>query len=173
MRNHTSVNGLWLSFAIMWRIRGGDLIVISHKCLLILAPRPSMDYLHKTFPGTRDKICYCVKFQSSSCLISWLLKPRHCGLANWESTFFSKNLALLHFSSKVLKPYTWLTHPKQLCSMPHMSLVSWKGLWCSWQSGNNQTDLCETTRSSSPLYSYFKNIIQSIIIKTANIPQKI
>ena len=40
---------------------------------LILAPSPPMHFLHKTFPGTIDKIYHCAKFHSSSCLVSWLL----------------------------------------------------------------------------------------------------
>ena len=31
--------------------------------------RPSMKFLHKTFPGTSDKICQCAKFHSSGCII--------------------------------------------------------------------------------------------------------
>ena len=54
--------------------RGRRTLVISHKCWLIswliLAPRPPMHFLHKTFPGTSDKIFHCAKFHSSICLIS-------------------------------------------------------------------------------------------------------
>ena len=64
--------------SIQWRLRGGGPLVISHKCRVIswlfLAPRPSMHFLHKTFPGTSDKIFQCAKFHNSSCLISWLPK---------------------------------------------------------------------------------------------------
>ena len=112
-----------------------------------------MHFLHKTFPGTIDKISQCAKFHSSSCLISWLPKIRSCSLANWESTFFSQSLALLNISFTVHKLYTWLIHPKQLFGMPDMSLVSLTGFWCPWQRGNNQTDLCETTQCSPPLYT--------------------
>ena len=35
--------------------------------------------------------------------------------------------------------------------MPDMSLVSLTGLLSPWQIGNNQTDLCQTTRCRSPL----------------------
>ena len=117
----------------------------------ILAPRPLMQFLHKTFPGTIKKNSHCAKFHSSPCVVSCLPKIRSFSLANWESTFFSQNLALLNISFTVDKLYTWLTHPKQLCGMPDMSLVSLTGFWCPWQKGNNQTDLCETTQSSSPL----------------------
>ena len=33
-----------------------------------------MHFLHKTFPGTSDKISHCAKFHSSCCLISRLPK---------------------------------------------------------------------------------------------------
>ena len=92
-----------------------------------------MHFLHKTFPGPINKISHWAKFHSSRCLVSW-----SCSLANWESTFFSQNLALLNISSTVHKLYTWLAHPKQLCGMPDMSLVSLTGSWCPWQRGNNQ-----------------------------------
>ena len=118
---------------------------------LILAPGPPMHFLYKTFPGTIDKISHCAKFHSSSCLVSWLPKIRSCSLANWESTFFSQNLAFLNTSSTVHELYTWLTHPKQLAGMPDKSLLSLTGFWCPWQRGNNQTDLCETIQCSSPL----------------------
>ena len=56
------------------RKRGKGPLVISHKCRLmswlILAPRPPMHFLHKTFPGTSNKISHCAKFHGSSCLIS-------------------------------------------------------------------------------------------------------
>ena len=110
-----------------------------------------MHFLHKTFPGTSNNISRCARFHSSSCLISWMPKIRSFSFANWESTFFYKNLAVLNLSFIVHKLYTWLTHPKPLCCMPDMSLVSLTGLWCPWQIGNNQTDLCETTQCSSPL----------------------
>ena len=59
-------------------VRGGGPLVISPKCRLIswlfLAPRPPLHFLHKSFPGTSDKISHCAKFHSSSCLISWLPK---------------------------------------------------------------------------------------------------
>ena len=66
-----------------WRTsRGGGPLVISHKCWLISwlisAPRPPMHFLHKTFPGTSDKISHCAKFHSSSWLISWLPKSDLC-----------------------------------------------------------------------------------------------
>jgi hypothetical protein len=35
---------------------------------------------------------------------------------------------LLNISFTVHKLYTWLTHPKQLCGMPDMSLVSLTGV---------------------------------------------
>ena len=60
----------------------GGPLWISHMCLLvswlILAPRPSMHFLHKTFPGISDKISHCSKFHGSSCLISWLPKFDLC-----------------------------------------------------------------------------------------------
>ena len=130
----------------------GDLQWFHISAQLILASRPIMHFLYKTFPGTIDKIFYCAKFHSSSCLVSWLPKIRYCSLANWESTFFSQNLALLNIIFTVHKLYSWLTHPKQLCCMSDMSLVSLTGFWCPWQRENNQTDLCETTRCSSPLH---------------------
>ena len=61
---------------------GGGPLVISHKCRLIcwliLAPRPHMHFLHKTFPGTTDKTYHCAKFHSSSCLFSWMPKTDLC-----------------------------------------------------------------------------------------------
>ncbi len=79
----------WHLFSIelllkVWLVekRGGGPPVISHKCRLIswliLAPRPPMHFLHKTFPGTSDKISGCAKFHGSSCLISWLPKSDLC-----------------------------------------------------------------------------------------------
>ena len=57
-----------------YKERGEGPLVISHKCRLmswlILAPRPPMHFLHKTFPGTSNKISHCAKFHGSSCLIS-------------------------------------------------------------------------------------------------------
>ena len=105
-----------------------------------------MHFLHKNHLGTNNKMFCCAKF-----LISWLPKIRSCSLVNWESTFLSQKLAVLNLSHTVHKLYTWLTHPKQVCCIPVMSLVLLKGLWCPWQIGNNQTDLCEVTRDSSPL----------------------
>ena len=125
-----------------------------------------MHFLHKTIPGTSNNIAPCAKFYSSSCLVSWLPKIRSCSLANWESTFFSQNLALLNISFTVHKLYTWLTHPKQLCGMPDMSLVSLTGFWCPWQRGNNQTDLCETTRHSSPLCSTSQILIVTEVMES-------
>ena len=116
---------------------------------------PTMHFLHKTFPGTSNKIFHRAKFHSSSCLVTWLPKTRSFSLANWESTFFSQNLTLLNLSFTVQRLYTWLTHPKQLCGMPDILLVSLTGLWCSWQRGNNQTDLGETTPCSSLLEPYY------------------
>ena len=62
--------------------RGGGHLVISHKylliCWLILAPRPPMLFLHKTFPGTTDETSHYAKFHSSSCLTSWLPKTDWC-----------------------------------------------------------------------------------------------
>ena len=55
-----------------------------------------MHFLHKTFPGTIDKISHCAKFHNFSCLVSWLPKARSYSLANWETTFFSPHLALLN-----------------------------------------------------------------------------
>ena len=43
-----------------------------------MAPRPPMHFLHKTFPGTTGETSHCAKFQSSSCLISWLPKTDLC-----------------------------------------------------------------------------------------------
>ena len=90
---------------------------------LILAPRPPMHFLHKTFPGTIDKISHCAKLHSSSCLVSWLPKISSWSLAYWELTFFSQNWDFLNISFTVHILYTWLTHPKQLCGMPCMSLA--------------------------------------------------
>ena len=60
----------------------GEPLVISHKCRLIswliLAIRPPMHFLHKTFPGVSDKISHCAKLHSSSCLIYWLPKSDLC-----------------------------------------------------------------------------------------------
>ena len=142
----------------------GDLWWFHISARLILAPRPPIHFLHKTFPGTSDKISRYAKFHSSSCLISWLPKSRSFSLANWESAFFSPNFAVLNLSFIVHKLYTWLTHPKQLCCMSDMSLVSLTGLWCPWQIGNNQTDWCETTQCTSPIFTNltptrFKNIL--------------
>ena len=128
---------LWIFCCFFWR--GGRPLVISHKCWFIswlfLAPRPPMHFLHKSFPGTSDKIYHCAKFHSSSCLFSWFFFPniRSFRCSNWESTLFCQNLAVLNLSFTVNKLYTWLTHPKQLCCMPAMSLVSWTGLWCPRQ----------------------------------------
>ena len=65
--------------------RGGGPLVISNKfwliCWLILTPRPSMHFLHKTFPGTTDETYHCAKFHSSIRLISWLPKTDL-----WETT---------------------------------------------------------------------------------------
>ena len=62
--------------------RGWDPLVISHKCQLIcwliLAPRPPMHFLHKTFPGTTDETSHCAMFHSSCCLISWFPKTDLC-----------------------------------------------------------------------------------------------
>ena len=66
----------------IYGIRGGGHLVISHKypliCWLILAPRPPMHFLLKTFPGTSDETSHCAKFHSSSCLNSWLPKNDLC-----------------------------------------------------------------------------------------------
>ena len=47
--------------------------LVEHKCRLIswliLAIRPPLHFLHKTFPGTNGKISHCAKFHSYSCLI--------------------------------------------------------------------------------------------------------
>ena len=43
----------------------GDLQWFHISARLILAPRPPMHFLHKTFPGTIDKISHCAKFHSS------------------------------------------------------------------------------------------------------------
>ena len=62
--------------------RGGEHLVISHKCrlvnCLIMASRPSMHFLHKTFPGTSNKISHCAKFYCSICLICRLPKSDLC-----------------------------------------------------------------------------------------------
>ena len=161
----------------MGMIKGeGDLQWFHISSRLILAPRPPMHFLYKTSPGTIDKISHCAKFHSSSCLVSWLPKIRSCSLANWESTFFGQNLALLNISFTVHKLYTWLTHPKQLCGMPDMFLVSLTGFWCPWKRGNNQTDLCETTQCSSPLLNISKNYIGNSILNNlhyVNLREKI
>ena len=117
--------------------RGGRSIVISHKCRVNLDTKASYALSSKIIPGTRDKISHCAKFHSCSCLGNWFPKIRSCRLASWESTFFSQNLPLLNTSFTVYKLYTWLTHPKQLCGMPDMSVVSLTGFWCPWQRGNN------------------------------------
>ena len=121
----------------------GDLWWFHISVQLILAPRHSIHFLHNIFPGTSDKISCCAKFHSSSCLSSWFPKVRSSSLANWESTLFSQNLAVSNLIFTVIKLYTWLTHSKQLCGMSDMILVSLTNLWCPWQIGNNQTDLCE------------------------------
>ena len=152
MYNFGCLGNLYAKFYIVSFLTvEGDL-----QCPVILAPRPPMHFLHKTFPGTIDKTSHSGKFHSSSCLVSWLIKIRSCSFANWEATYFSQNIALLNISFTVHKLYTWLTHPEQLCDMPDISLVSLTGFWYPWQRGNNQTDLCETTQCSNPLYAFFQ-----------------
>ena len=51
-------------------IRGRRSRVISQGGRVVLAPKPPMHFLHKTFPGTSDKISHSAKVHSSSCLIS-------------------------------------------------------------------------------------------------------
>ena len=74
----------WQNYILIYRCspRGGGPLVISHKCRLIcwliLAPRPPMYFLHKSFPGTTDDTSHCGKFHGSICLISWLPKTDLC-----------------------------------------------------------------------------------------------
>ena len=54
-----------------------------------------MHFLHKTFPGTSDKISHCAKFYSSSCLISWLPKSDLCETTEGSPPLLSRgNLVL-------------------------------------------------------------------------------
>ena len=96
----------------------------------IFAPRPPMHFLHKTFPGTIDKISHCAKFHISSCLVSWLPKIRFCSLANSESSFYSQNIALLNSQQSTALQFTnclpgW--------HIPKNCIVCQTCLWCHWQ----------------------------------------
>ena len=152
VKNFTFWGGGGWVYANLKRVYILNFLHPSLSAWLILAPMPHMHFLHKTFHGTSNNISCCAKFHSSSFLISWLPKISSFSLANWESTFFSQNLAVFNLSFTVHKLYTWLTNPTPLCCTPDISLVSSTGLWCPWQIGNNQTDLCETTRCSSSLH---------------------
>ena len=66
----------------------GDLQWFHISARLILAPRPPMHFLHKTFPGTIDKISHCAKFHTSSYLVSWLPKIKSFSFSYCESTYF-------------------------------------------------------------------------------------
>ena len=65
--------------------------MISYKCQLISwVILATMHFLHKTFPGTSDKIIHCAKFHSSSCLISWLSKSDSCETPEWSPPLYKK-----------------------------------------------------------------------------------
>ena len=85
---------------------GGGPLVISHKCRLIcwliLAPRPSMHFLHKTFPCTTDETSHGAKFHSSSCLISWLPETDLCK-TTWCSPRLYLNGLIFPFGGVALK----------------------------------------------------------------------
>jgi hypothetical protein len=119
----------------LWR--GGQGQALSLECRLISAPRPPTHFCHKTFPGTSNDIFHRSKFQGTGCLISWLPKFRSFGLADWLSTFFSQNSALLNlnlYSSQTV--YQADTSPttvwcvRHVSCVPDMSLLALAYPWC-------------------------------------------